>query len=130
MHTMIRPCLLVVLAVGLTAGAPAQSPPPGPRIELGAAGSGTGTGSGTATVSGTITCPAPWQLSIHVVTVRFQKAGGTKTLNALIPVKGDKFSASVDLKAGSYRIWAVIDVKDADGREKQVASDPRTVTIQ
>ena len=127
---MIRPCLLILLAVGLTASAPGQSPPPGPRIEVGASGSGTGSGSGTASVSGTITCPGPWQLSVHTVTVRFQKVGGTKTLNAFIPVKGDKFSANVDLKAGSYRIWAVIDVKDADGREKQIVSDPRNVTIQ
>ena len=127
---MIRPFLLVVAAVGLTASAPAQAPQTGPRIELGASGSGTGGGSGSGSVSGTITCPTPWQLSIHVVTVRFQKEGGTKTLNALIPVKGEKFSATVNLKAGSYRAWAVIDVKDADGREKQIASEARMFTIQ
>ena len=127
---MKRPFLLLVLAIGLTASAPAQSPTTGPRIELGASGSGTGTGEGSGTVSGTIICPAPWQLSIHTVTVRFQKDGGTKTLNAFIPVKGDKFSATVNLKAGTYKAWAVIDVKDADGREKQIASEPRPISIQ
>ena len=127
---MTRPFLLVVLAVGLTASAPAQSPPAGPRIELGASGSGGGTGQGTANVSGSISCPAPWQLSIHTVTVRFQKDGGSKTLNAFIPVKGDKFFANLDLKAGSYKVWAVIDVKDADGREKQISSEPKPISIQ
>lgn len=127
---MIRSFLLVVMVIGVTASAPAQAPPTGPRISVGASGSGGGSGSGTATVSGTISCPAPWQLSIYTVTVRFQKDGGSKTLNAFIPVKGDKFFAQVDLKAGSYRAWAVIDVKDADGREKQISSEPKPISIQ
>jgi hypothetical protein len=126
---MIRPCLLAALAVGLAATAPAQTPPAGPKIDLHAAGSGTGSGDGSATASGTITLPAPWQLSIHVVTLRYQKDGSTKTLNAFVPVKGDKFTTDVGLKKGSYKVWAVIDVKDADGREKQIASDPQSVSI-
>jgi hypothetical protein len=126
---MLRPCLLAVLAVGLAAPLSGQSPPPGPKIDLNASGSGTGSGDGSATASGTITLPAPWQLSIHVVTIRYQKDGSTKTLNAFVPVKGDKFTTNIALKAGSYKVWAVIDVKDADGREKQISSDPQSVSI-
>jgi hypothetical protein len=126
---MIRPCLLAVLAVSLAATAPAQGPPAGPKIDLQASGAGTGTGDGSATASGKITVPAPWQLSIHVVTIRYQKDGSTKSLNAFVPVKGDKFMTDVALKKGSYKVWAVIDVKDADGRERQISSDPQSVSI-
>ena len=124
---MIRLSLAAVLAVGLAA-APAQRPTAGPKITLQVASTGTG-GQGGATASGKLTVPAPWQLSIHVVTVRFQKQGGNKTLNALIPVKGEDFRAEVALKPGTYRAWAVIDVKDADGREKQIACDAQSVTV-
>jgi hypothetical protein len=126
---MLRPCLLAILAVGLAATAPAQGPPPGPKIDLGATGSGTGAGDGSATASGSITLAAPWRLSIHVVTIRYQKDGGTKTLNAFVPVKGDKFTANIALKAGSYKLWAVVDIKDADGHEKQISSDSQSVSI-
>ena len=126
---MTRLSLFAVLAIGLTA-APAQSPPPaGPKLTLEASGGGTA-GSGTVTASGNITLPAPWELSIHVVTVRYQKQGGGKTLNGLIPVKGANFSAELQLKPGTYSVWAVIDVKDADGREKQISSEPKPFSIQ
>ena len=126
---MIRPGLLVALTVGLIASAPAQAPQSGPQINISASGSGSGGGQGQASVSGSIRCPAPWQLSIHTVTVRFKKDGGTKTVNAFLPVKGDKFELDIDLKAGSYKCWAVIDVKDANGREKQISSDSQSVKI-
>ena len=126
---MIRPCLLAALAVGLAAPVPAQTPPAGPKIDLQASGAGSGSGDGSATAFGKITLPAPWQLSIHVVTIRYQKDGSTKTLNAFVPVKGDKFTTDVGLKKGSYKVWAVIDVKDADGREKHISSDPQSVSI-
>jgi hypothetical protein len=121
---MTRLSLLAVLAFGLTA-AQAQAPTDGPKITLRVGSNGRG----TATASGTLTVAAPWELSIHVVTVRFQNQGGTKTLNALIPVKGENFHAEVSLKPGTYRAWAVIDVKDADGREKQIACDVQVVTV-
>ena len=125
---MTRACLVVVLAVGLAA-APAQSPTTGPKITVGASGSGNGTGNGSSNVSGSIFLPPPWQLSIHVVTVRYTKAEGGKSLNLLIPVKGTTFSGTMGLKTGSYKVWAVIDVKDADGREKQISSEPQTVAV-
>jgi hypothetical protein len=124
---MTRLSLVAVLAVGLAA-APAQSPSDGPKITLKVAGGGT-TGQGTVTASGTLAVPGPWQLSIHTVTVRFQKQGGTKTLNALIPVKGENFNTQLQVKSGTYSVWAVIDVKDADGREKQISCDPQMVTV-
>jgi hypothetical protein len=125
---MTRLSLFAVLAVGLAA-APAQSPPPaGPKITLQASGGGTA-GQGTVTASGNITLPAPWELSIHVVTVRYQKQAGSKTLNALIAVKGANFKAELQLKPGTYSVWAVIDVKDSDGREKQISCEPQMVTV-
>jgi hypothetical protein len=126
---MIRPCLLAILTLGLAATAPAQGPAAGPKIDLQASGAGTGSGAGSATASGKITLTAPWQLSIHVVTIRHQKDGGTKTLNAFVPVKGDKFTTDIGLKTGSYKVWAVIDIKDAEGHEKQISSDPQSVSI-
>ena len=126
---MTRPVLVALLAVGI--GANAQAPPAGPRIDLSASpdASGAESGHGSATASGKITLPAPWELSIHVVTVRYQKDGSTKTLNALIPARGLDFFATIDLKSGSYKVWAVIDVKDANGREKQISSDSQSVQI-
>jgi hypothetical protein len=124
---MTRLCLVTVLAVGLAA-APADTPPDGPKITLQASGGGT-PGQGTVTASGDITTPAPWQLSIYTVTVRYQKQGGSKTLNAFIPVKGANFKADLQLKPGTYSVWAVIDVKDTDGHEKQISCDPQMVTV-
>jgi hypothetical protein len=125
---MMRIGLLSVLALGL-ASATAQTPPPQPTIDLAASGAATTTGNGSATASGSVTIPAGWQLSIHVVTVRYQKQTGGKSLNAFIPVKGGKFSANVELKSGSYKAWAVIDVKDTEGREKQISSEPQMFNI-
>lgn len=126
---MFRTTLLVVLAVGLVTSAPAQSPPPMPSIEVHASGGGTGTGTGTATVSGTINLPAGWELSIHVVTVRYQKDGSGKLLHFFIPAKGPNFSATVELPRGSYNITGLIDVKDKDGRERQITSGSQGVNI-
>ena len=125
---MRRLCLVAVLAVGLAA-APAQGPAPAPTIDINVSGSGTGTGTGTVTVSGTIAVPANWELSIHVLTVRFQPAGGGKSRYMLVPVKGPNFSVQMDLKKGSYTVTGLIDVKDADGREKQITGGPQTATI-
>jgi hypothetical protein len=124
---MIRLSLFAVLGVGIAA-VQADTPPDGPKITLQASGGGN-PGQGTVTAAGTITSPAPWQLSIHTVTVRYQKQGGSKTLNAFIPVKGANFSADLQLKTGTYSVWAVIDVKDADGHEKQISCDPQMVTV-
>jgi ABC-type glycerol-3-phosphate transport system substrate-binding protein len=125
-YAMMRLGFFALVAVAV-ATASAQTPQP--KIEVSASGTGTSQGNGTVTVSGSLTIPAGWQLSIHTVTVRFQKDGGGKTLNALIPVKGSNFTQKVDLKSGSYKIWAVIDVKDTDGREKQISSEPQSVAI-
>jgi hypothetical protein len=129
---MIR--LALLLSVCLPCAAWAQSTT-GPRIDLNAAGGmgQPGSGEGSASVSGNITLPPGWQLSIHTLTIRYAKEGGGTTLNALLPLKSNgstAFSASLGIKSGSYKIWAVIDVKDADGHERQISSDPRSVTVQ
>lgn len=126
---MNRVGLFTVLGLGFLTVAPAHSSPPVPSISISASGSGSGNDSGTASVSGTIHVPAGWELSIHVVTIRFQKNGGTRTLNALLPVKGAKFGASTGVKKGSYTVWAVIDVKDAAGRERQISSEPTNFQV-
>jgi hypothetical protein len=47
-------------------------------------------------------------------------------------VKGAPFTfrSTLELPAGSYGIWAVIDVKDAEGRERQITSPPQNVPVQ
>ena len=127
---MIRPALLAVLSLGLAIPAPAQSPAPLPTIDVNASGSATGADSGTATVSGTVTVPTPWELSIHVVTIRYQKEGGGKWLHAFLPVKGDKFTATINLKKGSYTVVGMIDVKDKDGRERQISSGSQNLNVR
>jgi hypothetical protein len=127
---MTRLSILTVLALSLVA-AQAQGPND-PTITATASGSGDGQGSGSITVSGNITTPAPWQLSIHTVTVKFTSQTGGKSLNAFVPVKGpnfSNFSASVGLKRGAYSIVAIIDVKDADGHERQISSQPQQVNV-
>lgn len=126
---MLRTALLAVLTIGLAASAPAQSPPPMPSIEVNASGSGSGNGDGSASLSGRINVPAGWELSIHVVTVRYQKNGSGKMLHFFIPVKGPNFSATVELPRGSYAITGLIDVKDKDGRERQITSGNQSVNI-
>lgn len=126
---MFRVAILTVLAVGLVMPAPAQGPAPGPSITIGASSGGTGNDDGTATVSGTITLPPGWELSIHVLTVRYQKDGNGKMLHAFIPVKGPEFTATINMKKGSYAIVGLIDVKDKDGHERQISSGSQSVDV-
>lgn len=126
---MFRLTILAVLAVGLVMPAPAQGPGPIPTISVNASGGGTGNGDGTATVSGSINLPAGWELSIHVVTIRYQKDGTGKMLHAFIPVKGPDFTATINLPKASYGIVGLIDVKDKDGRERQISSASQTVNV-
>jgi uncharacterized lipoprotein YbaY len=127
---------LPLLVAGLLAAtAAAQTPaPPQPTIDLQVSGqSGTpGSGQGTASMSGKVNLPPGWKITVHTLTVRYQKDGTATTVNAFIPVKGApfKFETKLDLPVGSYAVWAVIDVKDADGREKQIASPAQNVPIQ
>jgi hypothetical protein len=116
------PILIVVWIAGV---ARAQTPPAEPRIEYSAS---TGA-DGAVTVSGKVVLPPGWKLSIHTLTIRYQKAGGSATLNALLPLKAPEFKGTINLTAGSYQTWAVIDVKDADGREKQISSQAQSVTV-
>jgi hypothetical protein len=127
---MLRFPFLVTGLLVIAATATAQAPPE-PTITLEASGTGGTAGSdGTVTVSGNINLPAGWKLSIHTLTIRYQKLPGASTLNALASVKGGgPFNLKLDMKSGSYSVWAVIDVKDADGREKQISSPPRNVNV-
>ena len=73
--------LLVVMFL-LVRPSEAQGPAPTPKIELKVNG-----GNGRITASGNIFLPAGWKLSIHTLTVKYQKSGGGgATLNWLIPV--------------------------------------------
>lgn len=114
--------LLAALVI-LVRPAEAQSPPQ-PKIELKVTA-----GSGSIKASGEISLPAGWKLSIHTLTVKYQKVGGGSTLNWLIPVKGGKFDAGLNASSGSYSVWAVIDVKDNDGREKQITSETQSAIV-
>jgi hypothetical protein len=126
---MFRLAILAVLAVGLVMPAPAQGPGPIPTISVNASGGGTGNGDGTATVSGSINLQAGWELSIHVVTIRYQKDGTGKMLHAFIPVKGPDFTATINLPKGAYGIVGLIDVKDKDGHERQISSASQNVNV-
>jgi hypothetical protein len=123
--------LPLVAALLLAATVPAQAPPAGPRIDLSASGGSAGTGGeGPVSVSGKVVLPPGWKLTVHTLTVRHQQEGGGRTRNVLIPVKGTDFTTTMSLKAGGYRVWAVIDVKDAEGREREISSDPQTVLVR
>ena len=126
---MFRAAFLATLAAGLVSSAPAQGPAQGPTINVNASGGGTGNGDGTATVTGSINLPAGWELSIHVVTIRYQKDGTGKMLHAFIPVKGPDFTATINLPKGSYGIVGLIDVKDKDGHERQISSGSQNVNV-
>jgi hypothetical protein len=127
---MMRSFLIAVLAIiGLAASAPAQSSSAVPSIEVTASGGGTGNGDGIATVSGTINLPPGWELSIHVVTIRYQKDGSSKSLNVFISAKGANFSATINLPKGGYGIVGLIDVKDKDGHERQISSGSQNVNV-
>jgi uncharacterized lipoprotein YbaY len=132
---MKRLPLLLAGLLGVAAAAPAQSPAPTqPSIDLRVSGqSGSpGSGSGTATVSGQVNLPPGWKITVHTLTLRYRKDGKATTVNAFLAVKGApfKFETKLELPAGSYAVWAVIDVKDPDGREQQVSSPPQSVPIQ
>ena len=119
--------LLAVLFL-LVRPSEAQGPAPAPlpKIELKASA-----GTGTISVSGSITLPAGWKLSIHTLTVKYQRATGGATLNWLVPVKGDaKFDRSMNMNGGSYSVWGVIDVKDSEGRERQITSETQSAIVQ
>lgn len=121
---------LLVVAVA----APAQSPTPEPTIDFNVSGqSGTpGSGTGTATVSGKVTVPPGWKVTVHTLTIRYQKDGTGTTVNAFAAVKGSTltFEAKLDLPTGSYTVWGLIDVKDQAGHEKQISSPSKGVPIE
>ncbi len=126
---MNRLPLLLVLVLPI---ATAADSPPLPRIEFGGSGGPDGggvSGQGDATTGGRIILPPGWKLSIHTLTIRFAKDGGGTTLNALAPVKGTEFHLKTKLKSGSYKAWACIDVKDLDGKERQITSDSTDLEI-
>ncbi|HVK07545.1 MAG TPA: hypothetical protein VM597_02090 [Gemmataceae bacterium] len=115
---------LTLLAVGFLLAQPIQAQAPEPKIELKATA-----GNGQITVSGSVDVPAGWRLSIHTLNVKYRKESGGATLNWLIPVKGGKFEASIGMNSGSYAVWGVIDVKDREGREKQISSPPQSAKV-
>jgi len=124
------PFVLAVL-LPLTASVAVAQAPGEPTINVTISGvSGSG-GSGSVTISGNVNVPAGWKLSIHTLTVRFQKGGTSSTLNAFGVVKSSDlpFKFTVNLKSGAYQVWAVIDVKDSEGREKQIASPAQSVSV-
>jgi hypothetical protein len=126
---MIRiPFFLALCLPGVAAAQTADVP----RIEFSAAAENGSMfdGEGIANVSGKIVLPPGWKVTVHVITIRYAKEGGTRTINALIPVKGAQFSAKINLTAASYAVWAVIDVKDAEGRERQISSDRESIAIE
>ena len=123
--------LPLFLALFLPFAAAAQSPPP-PRIDFNAGGEmgqPGSTGEGVASVSGKIVLPPGWKLSIHTLTIRYAKDSGATTLNTLLPIVGLNFATKLNLKSGNYKIWAVIDVKDPDGKERQISSEQRNVNV-
>jgi hypothetical protein len=117
---------LTLLAVGFLLAQPtqAQAPPAEPKIQLTVTA-----GNGSITANGTVELPGTWKLSIHTLNIKYQKDGAGATLNWLLPVKGGKFNSTLNMNAGSYTVWAVIDVKDNEGREKQISSPPQTAKV-
>jgi|SRR6478672_10266641 len=128
---MNRLPLLLAVLIPLSASVAVAQAPAEPIIDLKVSGiSGSG-GQGAVTISGNVTVPAGLKLSIHTLTVRFQKAGTNSSLNAFGVVKGSDFSFNftTNLKSGSYQVWAVIDVKDSEGRERQVGCPAQGVAV-
>ena len=128
---MFRLTFLLAVLIPLTSSVAVAEAPTKPTIDLQVSGTSEPGGQGVATVTGKVKLPPGWTLSIHTLTVRFQDAEGGRTLNAFGAVKGADidFSLKVNLKSGSYKVWGVIDVKDADGREQQISSKVQNVTI-
>jgi len=129
---MTRLSFPLAVLIALSASVAVAQAPAEPSIELSVSGGGGSGGQGTITVSGKVTVPPGWSLTVHTLTVRFQKAGSAGTLNAFGAVKGSDlaFNFQVTLKSGSYRVWAVIDAKDKDGKEKQIKSKVQDATVQ
>ena len=132
---MTRLPFLLAVALGVAATASAQAPPPPqPTIEISVGTeSGTpGSGSGTITVSGKVTLPPGWKLAIHTLTIRYRKSGTATTVNAFIPVKGApyNFNYKLQMPAGSYSVWGVIDVKDPRNKTMEVSSPAQGAVIQ
>ncbi len=119
----LLPALIFALAVAVPSAA--QAPGSEPKINLQVVADGTG----RIKITGDVTVPTGWKLSIHTLTVRHKQTTGSATLNALIPVKGGKFDLSMKMTAGQYSVWGVIDVKDNEGREKQISSESTAVTV-
>jgi hypothetical protein len=131
---MTRLLLLVTGLLTLVAAAPAQTPTPEPTIDINASGGSAAPGSdtGTSTVSGKVNLPPGWKITVHTLTLRYRKAGGSASLNVFAPVKGSTFTfeAKIELPTGSYDVQGLIDVKDAAGREKQIISSSKGVVIR
>src|SRR5262245_56870197 len=127
---MSRLPLLIALLLPISA---ATQTPGDPRLEItvttGIDNPGT-TGEGTVTVSAKVVLPPGWKRSNHTRTVRHAKDSAATTLNFLVPINGPKFKTKVELKSGSYKVWGVIDVKDADGRERQISSPSQNANVQ
>jgi hypothetical protein len=118
------------LALVLPIAAAAQAPMPSLDLIVSAEpGQPGSTGEGVATVSGKVTLPPGWKLSIHTLTIRYAKDGGRTTLNTLCPITAPDFKTKLNLNSGSYKVWAVIDVKDANGKERQISSSPSNVNV-
>jgi hypothetical protein len=129
---MTRLSFPLAVLIPLTASVAVAQAPAEPTIELSVTGGGGGGGEGTITVSGKVKVPPGWSLTVHTLTVRFQKVGSGTTLNAFGAVKGSDlaFNFQVRLKSGSYQVWAVIDAKDKDNREKEIKSKTQSATVQ
>jgi hypothetical protein len=125
---MTRLSFPLAVLISLTASVAVAQAPAEPTIEL----SVSGGGEGTITVSGKVTVPAGWSLTVHTLTVRFKPVGGGTTLNAFGAVKGSDltFNFQVRLKSGSYQVWAVLDAKDKDNKEKEIKSKTQSAIVQ
>jgi hypothetical protein len=125
---MTRLSFPLAVLISLTASVAVAQAPAEPTIEL----SVSGGGEGTITVSGKVTVPAGWNLTVHTLTVRFKPVGGGTTLNAFGAVKGSDltFNFQVRLKSGSYQVWAVLDAKDKDNKEKEIKSKTQSAIVQ
>jgi hypothetical protein len=124
---MLRFLSLALLSLLFATNSHAQTTDPNqPSIELSSSGS-----SGKVTVSGKINLPPGWKVSFHTLCVRHLKDGTNVTVNLLIPIDGENsFKTSIDVPKANYTVWAVIDVKDSNNREKEIKSMPKPVMAE